>query len=118
MEPLARNIFGYTDRFSVAPGETLSFHVSCEGVSGYEAAVVRLRHGYTGSAGPGFLETEIPSNVAGLYEGSVIPAKPAHAWRFRIPTTCWWLPRRWSSALTSMRRFLAARVTPALAPIA
>ena len=69
MEPLARNIFGYTDRFSVAPGETLSFHVSCEGVSGYEAAVVRLRHGYTGSAGPGFLETEIPSNVAGLYEG-------------------------------------------------
>jgi N,N-dimethylformamidase len=75
METLNENIFGYTDRFSVRGGETLSFHVSCEGVSSYEVALVRLRHGFTGTAGPGFLETEIPADIAGTYEGARHPCQ-------------------------------------------
>ena len=70
------HIFGYTDRFSGRPGETLTFHISCEGMQQYEASLVKLRHGFTGSAGPGFLETEIPSDFDGTYEGAWHECRP------------------------------------------
>jgi N,N-dimethylformamidase len=76
MRSTTANIFGYTDRFSARPGESISFHVSCAGLSSYEAALVRLRHGYTGSAGPGFLETEVPSSIAGTYTGREYVCQP------------------------------------------
>lgn len=63
------HLFGYTDRFSARPGETLTFHVSCENVSAYDAALVRLHHGFTGAAGPGFEETEVDSDFDGTYPG-------------------------------------------------
>ena len=45
------------------PGEALTFHVSSEGPPMYDASLVRLSHGFTGSAGPGFVENEVPSRL-------------------------------------------------------
>ncbi len=70
------HIFGYTDRFSARPGETLTFHVSCENLTAYDASLVRLRHGYTGAAGPGFLETELSSSFAGSFAGGWHECRP------------------------------------------
>lgn len=67
-------IFGYTDRFAARPGESLSFHVSCEGASAYQASLVRLRHGFTGEAGPGFLEAPVRSEIDGEKRGRRTPA--------------------------------------------
>src|SRR5688572_29630664 len=60
-------IHGYGDRLSVAPGETIEFKVSSEEPGSYRATVVRLIHGDTNPAGPGFLEEEIGSDVDGEY---------------------------------------------------
>ncbi|WP_314094610.1 N,N-dimethylformamidase beta subunit family domain-containing protein [Microbacterium foliorum] len=70
------HIFGYTDRFSARPGETLTFHVSCENLTAYNADLVQLRHGYTGATGPGFLETELPSAFNGSYTGAWHECRP------------------------------------------
>ena len=51
-------ILGYADQFSVAPGETIRFMVSCENVGpSYAAEIVRMRAADDSPAGPG-LETE------------------------------------------------------------
>jgi N,N-dimethylformamidase len=71
-----QQIFGYTDRFAARPGEALSFHVSCEYVANYQASLVRLRHGFTGQAGPGFLETAIPADFEGTYRGAWFACQP------------------------------------------
>lgn len=71
-----QNVFGYTDRLAARPGEQLSFHISCEGPPAYDAALVRLRHGYDGQAGPGFLETEVPSAIDGTYPGQYYACQP------------------------------------------
>jgi N,N-dimethylformamidase len=70
------HIFGYTDRFSARPGETLTFHISGENIVEYDAALVRLRHGFTGSAGPGFQETELPSEFDGRHAAEWHPCTP------------------------------------------
>ena len=49
-------IAGYADRFSVHPGEDVRFHVSSEHSEGYQAEIVRLIHGDTNPAGPGYKE--------------------------------------------------------------
>ena len=67
-------LFAYADRFSAAPGETLTFYVSAEGLTSYEAKLVRLRHGYDGADGPGFRETELASSVDGRFEGTHRPS--------------------------------------------
>ncbi|MBJ8339449.1 hypothetical protein JGU71_11175 [Antrihabitans sp. YC3-6] len=70
MEPHPSKIFGYTDRLYARPGEALTFHVSSEGPPMYDASLVRLSHGFTGSAGPGFVEYEVPdAGFAGSYTG-------------------------------------------------
>ncbi len=69
VEP-APAIFGYTSRFSFAPGERVPIHVSCEQVPTYAAQLVRLRHGYEGPESPGFLETELASAANGEYPGA------------------------------------------------
>lgn len=65
----SEKIFGYADRFSARHGEELSFHVSCEGAATYTASLVQLHHGYTGEAGPGFIETMVHSAIEGSYPG-------------------------------------------------
>lgn len=71
-----QTVFGYTDRLSARPGQPVSLHVSCEGVDAYSAALVRLHHGFDGSAGPGFLETVVPSLIDGEYAGRHYRSQP------------------------------------------
>lgn len=60
-------IHGYCDRLSVAPGERIEFKVSSEQPGSYDAQIVRLIHGDTNPAGPGYLEEEIDATVNGSY---------------------------------------------------
>jgi N,N-dimethylformamidase len=62
-------IHGYADRLSVAPGERIEFKVSCEEPGSYRADVVRLIHGDTNPAGPGFREEALDTDASGEYEG-------------------------------------------------
>lgn len=66
-------VLAYPDRFSAAPGETVSFHVSCEGEQRFEAALVRLLCGFADPSGPGFKEVVVDSDLAGTYPGRVQP---------------------------------------------
>ena len=61
-------IVGYGDRWSVQPGETLHFMVSAEAPR-YQARVVRLIHGDTNPAGPGFQVRPVASSIEGDYQG-------------------------------------------------
>jgi len=60
---------GYTDRWSVRPGEEIAFHVHCT-AGRYDARLVRLRHGDENPHGPGFRETEIDSALDGSHAGA------------------------------------------------
>ena len=62
-------IHGYADRLSVAPGEAVEFKVSCEEPGRYRADVVRLIHGDTNPAGPGFREEELETDAGGEHDG-------------------------------------------------
>jgi N,N-dimethylformamidase len=66
-------IHGYADRLSVAPGETIEFKVSCEEPGSYQADIVRLIHGDTNPAGPGFLEEVVDADVNGEYPARFQP---------------------------------------------
>lgn len=69
-------IVGYADRFSAMPGETVRFMVSCDGLKTYRADIVRLVHGDTNPAGPGFKEVEVETPVSGNYRARL---QPVHA---------------------------------------
>ena len=62
-------IHGYADRLSVAPGEPIEFKVSTDTQGSYRADVVRLIHGDTNPAGPGFKERVVDSPANGEYDG-------------------------------------------------
>ena len=66
-------IHGYCDRLSVAPGEPIEFKVSCEEPGTYRADVVRLVHGDTNPAGPGFKEEVVETDANGDYDGRLQP---------------------------------------------
>ncbi len=61
-------VFGYTDKISVKPGETVQFHVSAEGTGTVNAQLVRLIHGDENPAGPGFIEEEVKCAANGTGE--------------------------------------------------
>ena len=61
-------VVGYGDRFSVAVGEKIRFMVSCTEDT-YKADVVRLIHGDTNPAGPGFKEKLVETSVSKSYPG-------------------------------------------------
>lgn len=61
-------IVGYTNRQSVAPGEEISFMVSCDQPS-YDVRLVRLTHGDTNPSGPGFKQQLVPSTIDGRKPG-------------------------------------------------
>src|ERR1700694_5280350 len=61
-------LLGYADRFSVAPGESIRFMVSCETLS-YRVQLVRLIHGDMNPAGPGYKEELIASSIDGTKDG-------------------------------------------------
>ena len=61
-------LLGYTDRLSVAPGQTIRFMVSCDRPE-YDARLVRLIHGDENPDGPGFKQISVPSAIDGRYAG-------------------------------------------------
>jgi N,N-dimethylformamidase len=61
-------LLGYTDRLSVAPGDTIRFMVSSDH-DRYESRLVRLIHGDTNPAGPGFKQVLVPSAIDGVRDG-------------------------------------------------
>ena len=58
---------GYADEMSVRSGESVSFRISGSGTPAVETQLVRLIHGDTNPAGPGFREVEIESNLDSEY---------------------------------------------------
>ena len=62
-------LIGYSDRFSVAPGETIRFMVSADELPEYRAAIVRLIHGDANPDGPGFKTAQVKTNIEGCYPG-------------------------------------------------
>lgn len=67
------NIHGYCDVPSVAPGERVQFYVSSDDAGSYRADIVRLVHGDTNPAGPGFKEEVVDTAVNGEYPARFQP---------------------------------------------
>jgi N,N-dimethylformamidase len=64
-----KQVLGYADRWSAAPGEEIEFMVSCLGVDEYRADIVKLVCGDTNPAGPGYKENIVSASVNGEYPG-------------------------------------------------
>ena len=62
-------ITGYSDRYSVCPGDTLKFYVNAENNESYDAHWVRLIHGDTNPDGPGYKEEELAAPCNLTYQG-------------------------------------------------
>ena len=62
-------ITGYSDKYSVCPGEVVQFYVNSENNETYNADIVRLIHGDTNPEGPGFKEKLIRSTCNKRYKG-------------------------------------------------
>jgi N,N-dimethylformamidase len=80
-------LVGYADPLSAAPGETVSFHVSCAHEQ-YHADVVRLRHGNEDPAGPGLRVSEVETAIGGSHPGRRQPLHPGsylHVPRVELP---------------------------------
>ena len=64
-------IIGYTEQFSAAPGETLSFHVSSQSTSNYTAQLVHVISCDPNPEGPGVIEHALDSPINGTYPSRV-----------------------------------------------
>ena len=64
-------ITGYPDRYSVAPGETISFKVSSTAAGPFEARLVRVISGDPNPEGPGMHEVPVDAAFAGRYPSRV-----------------------------------------------
>ena len=62
-------ITGYSDKYSVCPGDSIEFYVNSEQNEDYEAQMVRLIHGDTNPDGPGYKEAEIGAPCNKTYSG-------------------------------------------------
>jgi N,N-dimethylformamidase len=62
-------ITGYSDCYSLCPGDTIKFYVNSEKAESYQADIVRLIHGDTNPEGPGFKEEVRKTSVSKTYKG-------------------------------------------------
>ena len=62
-------ITGYSDKYSVCPGDTIKFYVNSEKNESYDSHIVRLIHGDTNPEGPGYKEEEISASCNTTYDG-------------------------------------------------
>ena len=62
-------ITGYSDKYSVCPGDEITFYVNSEKNEPYKADIVRLIHGDTNPEGPGFKEKVIKAPCNKNYTG-------------------------------------------------
>ncbi len=74
-------ILAYADRLSVAPGESLEIKVSCDGLTRYDAELVRVIQGDINPAGPGYREDPVPLDLGGPFKGRF---QPIHAGSYAI----------------------------------
>jgi len=70
-----KTLIGYSDRISVVQGGEIAFKVSSEDGRPYDATIVRLIHGDTNPAGPGYQEAEL-SGVQWRLPGRPQTVKP------------------------------------------
>ena len=71
-----KRIVGYADGLSVAPGETIAFKASAEGITSYRADIVRLVSGDLHPKGRGLIERVVDTSVSGDYAAR---EQPIHA---------------------------------------
>ncbi len=62
-------LLGYPDRYSVAPGEDIGFHVSAEDDQPFTASLVRVVCGDCNPNGPGLIHLPVGCAIEGRYEG-------------------------------------------------
>ena len=62
-------ITGYSDRYSLCPGEEIKFYVNSEQNEKYHCNIVRMIHGDTNPEGPGFKVEELDTPVNKDYPG-------------------------------------------------
>ena len=62
-------IVGYPDRYTVAPGEDIAFHVSLEEGDHFDARLVRVVHGDCNPEGPGLKFRSVPTSIDGCHRG-------------------------------------------------
>src|SRR5690242_16431086 len=84
-----KRVTGYPDRWSVAPGETVRFMVSCLDGDRYEAQIVQLKQPDAGPLATPFAPMPVAAPCNGPHTGrrqtipigslAVVPAHPAHA---------------------------------------
>jgi N,N-dimethylformamidase len=82
-------VMGYCDHWSVAPGDTVRFMVSCLGGDSYEAQIVRLKQPDAGPLATRFAPEPVDAPCNGRHAGrrqaipvgslAVVPAHPALA---------------------------------------
>src|SRR5918998_2068265 len=65
---LVRELIGYADPFSVAPGDTIGFFVSSDAPE-YHARLVRLIHGDADPSGPGLKVCAVGADFEGSHCG-------------------------------------------------
>jgi N,N-dimethylformamidase len=68
-------IVGYTDRMSVAPGESIKVMVSCDGLETYDVELVRVIQGDINPDGPGYREEPISLDLGGPFKGRYGPRR-------------------------------------------
>lgn len=76
-----KTIVGYSNEISVAPGDAIDFMVSSEAERDFSARIVRLIHGDTNPAGPGYREDVVSSQIDGVYPGR---RQPVHAGSYAV----------------------------------
>ena len=94
-------VVGYSDPWSAAPGDTISFMVSCQNDS-YTADIVRLRCGGETPDDPGFKQTRVPSSIDGEYPGrpqeirvgsyAIVPDSPPLNVKRQLTLAAWIYP--------------------------
>ena len=70
---MLKSIMGYSDKFSVYPGEKIEFKVSDANQKTFKAELVRIIHGDTSPEGPGYKDEKIQCDFEGSYEGKFQP---------------------------------------------
>ncbi|MBT6204245.1 MAG: hypothetical protein P8Q36_13720 [Alphaproteobacteria bacterium] len=85
MEIGSRPLNGYSDRISVRPGESIRFHVSCDGPEAYEARLVRLICADDNPKGAPFRSEPVDAPLNGWHPGQ---AQIIHAGSHGIVRSC------------------------------
>ena len=68
-------VVGYADKLSVEPGAAITFMVSSE-PGRFSARLIRLIHGDTNPAGPGYKDAAVESTLDGEYDGGLQELRP------------------------------------------